>query len=125
MSGKIILAVDDDPTTLKLLNARFREDGHDIRTAETAGDAIRQAKECPPDIVIMDLLLPDMPGEEAVVELLQMFPSREMTIIFLSGILLAEDGEGVESQQVRVKDEFYPAVGKPVNFERLMSVLNI
>ncbi|MFG1371700.1 response regulator transcription factor [Xanthobacter oligotrophicus] len=64
MNGVKLLVVDDEPAIRKLLNAGLSTQGYDVTSAATAAEAITRAAEARPDLVILDLGLPDMPGRD-------------------------------------------------------------
>ncbi|MBK8045713.1 MAG: response regulator transcription factor [Anaerolineales bacterium] len=59
-----ILAVEDDPPTLKLLEMVFRHDGAGFVAAHNGLEGIRQFIETKPDVVLLDLTMPEMDGWE-------------------------------------------------------------
>jgi two-component system KDP operon response regulator KdpE len=61
-----VLVVDDEATLLRALTINLRARGYDVVTATTARDALRAAAARPPDVVILDLGLPDMDGVEVI-----------------------------------------------------------
>src|SRR3972149_474938 len=60
----LILVVDDDPTITRSLQANLEADGFDVLTAHNGQEALRLMGRRLPDLVIVDLLLPDMHGFE-------------------------------------------------------------
>ena len=60
-----VLVVDDDPALVKALRIGLKARGDDVVTAQTGGDAIAQVALLRPDLVILDLGLPDIDGLEA------------------------------------------------------------
>jgi two-component system KDP operon response regulator KdpE len=61
-----VLVVDDEPQLLRALRINLRVREFDVRTAATGTEALRQASRHPPDIVILDLGLPDIDGVEVI-----------------------------------------------------------
>lgn len=59
-----VLVVDDEPAIRRLLRVGLSTEGYAIREAATAGEAIERIAEELPDLVILDLGLPDMSGQE-------------------------------------------------------------
>lgn len=59
-----ILLVDDEEMIIEVLEAYFEKEGWNIISAINGIDALNKAKEYAPDIIILDLMLPDIPGEE-------------------------------------------------------------
>ena len=64
-----ILVVDDEPQILRALRINLTVRGYDVVTASTGAGALRAAAERPPDVVILDLGLPDMDGQQVLREL--------------------------------------------------------
>lgn len=61
---KKILIIDDDPGLLTLLSLGLERDGFTVVTAEDGEEGLRQAYENHPDIIILDIMMPDMDGWE-------------------------------------------------------------
>lgn len=57
-----VLVVDDEPNILELLSAVLRLSGFDVRGAASGSEALRTAREFTPDIVVLDVMLPDQDG---------------------------------------------------------------
>jgi two-component system, OmpR family, KDP operon response regulator KdpE len=79
---KTILVVDDEPQILRALQINLRVRDYEVYTAATGAEALQQASQHPPDLVILDLGLPDLDGVE-VIEGLRGWTSAP--IIVLSG----------------------------------------
>lgn len=61
-----VLVVDDEPAIVDLLAAALRFEGWEVRTALTGTDAVREASAEAPDVVVLDLMLPDLDGLEVM-----------------------------------------------------------
>ena len=59
-----ILVIDDDPKIVSLLRRAFSYEGYTVRTALTAGAGLSSARDEPPNLVVLDLMLPDLDGYE-------------------------------------------------------------
>lgn len=66
MTKPRILVVDDEPQILRFLRPALDAAGYDVIEAEKAADAIHKAATAAPDVVILDLGLPDMDGKEVI-----------------------------------------------------------
>lgn len=61
-----ILVVDDEESLLKLYQKELQDDGHEVKTAINAQDALEYFRNDRPDLVVLDIRLPGMDGLEAV-----------------------------------------------------------
>jgi len=59
-----VLVVDDDPTVAEVVRRYLVRDGHAVECVHDGYQALRRAAEAPPDLVVLDLTLPDMDGLE-------------------------------------------------------------
>src|ERR1700691_3808816 len=57
-----LLVVEDEPNILELLSASLRYAGFDVVTAAAGTEAARAAQRHPPDLIVLDVMLPDMDG---------------------------------------------------------------
>ncbi len=64
-----ILVVDDEPQILRALRINLSVRGYEVVTASTGAGALRAAAERPPDVVVLDLGLPDMDGTDVLAAL--------------------------------------------------------
>jgi len=61
-----VLVVDDEPQLVRALSINLRARHYDVNTAATGSEALKVAAAHPPDVVILDLGLPDMDGTEVI-----------------------------------------------------------
>jgi DNA-binding response OmpR family regulator len=64
-----VLVVEDDPTILQLLEVNFEMEGFDVLTATDGTVGLEQAQAHGPDIIVSDVMMPNMSGIELVVAL--------------------------------------------------------
>ena len=57
-----VLAVDDDPTILRLLQVNLEMEGHEVLTAEDGQSALAVIRAERPDVVLLDVMMPEMDG---------------------------------------------------------------
>ena len=83
--NRSILIVDDDPAIRMMLRMMLKLDGFAIQEAENGVDALKQIEMQPPDLLILDVMMPEMDG----ITLCKILRGREETavlpIIMLSG----------------------------------------
>lgn len=66
MSGHRVLVVDDEPQILRFLRPALQAAGYDVIEAENGSDALRKVATGAPDVIVLDLGLPDMDGKDVV-----------------------------------------------------------
>src|ERR1700743_3304159 len=64
--SNVVLLIDDEPKIRRFLRAGFELDGFTVLEAENAGEAVKMATFSPPDLIILDLALPDLHGTEVL-----------------------------------------------------------
>src|SRR5229473_2704273 len=79
-----VLIVDDDPDIQKLVSYNLIEAGFRISTAATGLAALEAVQDQPPDLIILDIMLPDLDGLEVCRKLRQQEKSRRIPIIMLT-----------------------------------------
>jgi two-component system, cell cycle response regulator DivK len=84
------LIVDDNANNLLLEKDLLETAGFQVFTAENATSGIALARKEIPDIIIMDMRLPDMRGSEAATVLLQYEETRDIPMVFVTASVLAE-----------------------------------
>src|SRR2546427_13121719 len=62
MTGSLILVVEDDTRLAATLQRVLTAEGHEVAIASDGNDALRRARDRPPDLVILDVMLPDLEG---------------------------------------------------------------
>jgi two-component system alkaline phosphatase synthesis response regulator PhoP len=75
-----ILLVDDEPDILEIVGYNLAQEGYKITTATNGKEAISKAKSVLPDLIIMDVMMPEMDGIEAC-EAIRKIPELEKVII--------------------------------------------
>ncbi len=63
---KLVLVVDDHADERAITRIVLEHFGYKVRTASSAGEALDFARERPPDLIVMDIMMPDMDGVEAI-----------------------------------------------------------
>lgn len=79
-----ILIVEDDPDVAEMLNAYFRVQGYEVFTVNWGEDGVRAGQTSAPDLIILDIRLPDIDGYEVARRLRADRRTQEIPIIFLT-----------------------------------------
>ena len=74
-----VLVVDDEPQILRALGINLRARKYEVHTAANGTDALAVAASAPPDLVVLDLGLPDMDGVDVIHGLANVVPVRTRT----------------------------------------------
>jgi two-component system KDP operon response regulator KdpE len=111
-----ILIIDDDPDLLNVCRVGLEALGHELRTAETGDEGLVEAAVYPPDVIVLDLGLPDLDGLE-VCKRIRSWSS--VPIIVLSA-------DGSEDRKVSALDEGADDyMTKPFGMRELNARLNV
>ena len=79
-----VLVVDDDPDIVEILKYNLKNSGYSVKSAGNGVAAIKKAKKFIPDIILMDVMMPEMSGIEACEEIKNIDQLSQAIIIFLS-----------------------------------------
>jgi two-component system alkaline phosphatase synthesis response regulator PhoP len=107
-----ILVVDDEQEFVDLLRYRYVERGYDILAASDGLKALNMARVFLPDIILLDILLPDLDGL-SVCEILRHQPSTKKTPVILISALTGDVTQRLSKVQA---DDLF---NKPLDFNRL------
>ena len=105
----LVLIVDDNERNLKLARDVLRAAGLGTLEAETGGDAIALAAERRPDLILLDLRLPDMDGTEVARELRDGARTAGIPVVAFTSLSLTGDEEWL------VTAGFAGYLGKPIS----------
>lgn len=108
----VILLVDDEDTIRLFLEKTLREEGYEALTAATGTEALELTRSELPDLVLLDLKLPDMSGLDVLKQIKEEVP--EVCIIMLTAF-----GD-IETAVTAMKKGAFDFVSKPVNLEELL-----
>ncbi len=79
-----ILLVDDEPDILEIVGYNLAQEGYQIVTAENGKEAITKAKKEHPQLIIMDVMMPEMDGMEATEAIRKIPELKDVIITFLT-----------------------------------------
>jgi two-component system OmpR family response regulator len=112
VAGTRVLVVDDEPNICDLLSATLRLTGYEVRTAHSGAEALRSAEEFDPDLVVLDVMLPDAQGH-AVSQRLRS-GGRTVPVLFMT----ARDWTADRANGLTVGGDDY--VAKPFSLEEVV-----
>jgi DNA-binding response OmpR family regulator len=82
LQGKI-LTVDDDPNNIAIVE-ELLEDSYNLKTAASGREALEIARDFRPDIILLDIMMPDMSGYEVCRRLRERYTPQQTKIIMVS-----------------------------------------
>ena len=115
---KKVLVVDDNEKNLLLEKDLLEVAGFEVFEAANADDAIAMARKEKPDIILMDVRLPDMRGTAAARILRQDKSISDIPIVFVTSSVMAEGREEIEGM---ANTGF---IGKPINTRTFAQEIN-
>jgi two-component system, sensor histidine kinase and response regulator len=113
-----ILIVDDTATNLRLLTRILGDAGHVVRPARSGEIALASAFASPPDLILLDVMMPEMDGFEVCRRLKKHELTRDVPIIFISA--LNDVDEKVKSFSLGAVDY----IAKPFHSEEMLARVN-
>ena len=114
---KTILIVEDNEKNMKLVRDILRHNGFETIEATTGGDGVRLAAERRPDLVLMDIQLPDIDGIEALSRIRADPALDGVPVIAVSASVMPDD------QQKIVTSGFDAFVTKPINLKPFLETV--
>jgi len=111
-----ILVADDDPLTRRVLQHYLERAGFSLIKAQNGGEAVKRARCELPQLIICDVMMPDMDGWTVLRQLQETEETKAIPVILLSG-----------NPELRSKDEPMPSaavfLAKPINADQLLGMV--
>lgn len=112
---KRILVVDDDPAIGRLARLGLESSGdYKVFTENIGSRAVASAKQCRPDLILLDIMMPGMDGSEVAAALREDPELNHIKMVFLTSLL--RKGERNQSGE-------HPVIGKPVTAQELVAII--
>jgi two-component system OmpR family response regulator len=119
MSKKRILVVDDETSITRLLRMNLELTGnYEVREENSGGRAIETAQEFKPDLILLDVMMPDMDGGDVAAALRQYPALRKTPVVFLTAAVKQEELGGSKG---KIGGRIY--IAKPLNMKGVISVI--
>ena len=115
MLSSKILVVDDDENILELVSDELKRAEYQVLTARSGTEAIQMVKSLPPNLILMDVLLQDMDGGEAVRKIREDPQVPDIPVIFLTGMISQDEDE----HTININGKLELAIAKPIDFKKL------
>ena len=119
MAKKRVLLVDDEKSFTNLLKLNLEDTGnYEVRVENWAEDALKAAREFKPDIVLLDIIMPRMPGGNVAMQLKEDPALKDTPVIFLTA--------AVRQHQIDENDGIicdHPCIAKPAAVETVIECI--
>ena len=113
---KTILVVDDYPDFARLLEGRLKTEGFDTQVAYDGPTALEKARTLKPDLILLDIMMPEVGGPELRGELMNDPDTRGIPVIFLTGLRAPQTKRQTQYPSVKV-------IGKSKDFKELLEAI--
>lgn len=113
-----ILVVDDQVYLVGLIKMTLEQAGYEVTTARNGVEALAEIDKCQPDVLITDIIMPEMSGDELCAEISRKLPDRAFPIIVLTS--------RIEDKYRRLPDLYNNLVlfEKPIGASKLLTKLS-
>ncbi len=119
MGKSRILVVDDEEQLTKMLKLNLEQTGdYEIRTENLATNALNAAREFNPDLILLDIMMPDLSGEVIAQQILDDEELRDIKIIFLTALVTKSE---LETKGSEVAGRTF--IAKPVKIDELIACI--
>lgn len=116
---KRILVVDDEPAITRMIKLNLELTGrYEVRTENLGRNAIAAAREFRPDMILLDVMMPGMPGSEIAAQLQADPELRAIKFVFLTAVVTRW-----EEQTTRGQIGGHTFVAKPISADDLCRVI--
>jgi len=114
---KKILIVDDEPEIVRLLGLRLMNSGYRVLKAYDGAEAVKVAKKELPDLIMLDILMPEIDGSKTASLLKEDPKTKDIPIIFLTCLFTKED-----EKKGHLRGNMY-FVAKPYDGDQLLGII--
>ena len=118
---KKILVVDDSPVMQEMTKKVLERSGCDIIAAYDGKECLRAVKGVRPDVILMDVILPDSDGKDLVRQIEGDPVTADIPIVFITNTVSLKEDKGEEI--IEVNGKAYRAFAKPLHYAKILSVI--
>ncbi len=100
MAAVKVAIIEDDQAISQMYRIKFQADGFDVETAENGKLGLQLCEQMKPDIVLLDLMMPEMTGDQMLAEMRRTNWGVDIKVIILTNMGEQEIPESVKKQNV-------------------------
>ena len=119
MSQGKILVIDDEPQITEIIEAFLSNAGYEVHVSNVAVEGLRLAKKLHPDVILLDIMMPDVDGYSLCNDLKGDKATSNIPVVFLTG----KDRNDDQGRSFQSGGDMF--IKKPFSCERLLEILNI
>ena len=121
LSNKKILLVDDEIDILEFLSYNLKNEGYEVRVAKDGQEGVNIAKEFLPDLILLDMMMPEMDGVETCEKIRSLDSTKEIAIAFLTA--RGEDYSQIAGFEAGADDYILKPIKPKVFMSRVKALL--
>lgn len=110
--GKKILLIEDDPFMVRMYQTKFENDGYDVKTAFNGEEGLDLAEKELPNVILLDIMMPQMDGFEVLKKLKANSKTRDIPVFLLTNLGGEEQdiqkGKALGAEDYLVKSRLQP-----------------
>lgn len=114
-TARKILIIDDDIISQNMIRTTLGQAGYSVNIASNGEEGIRKILEQPPDLIILDIIMPGLDGGEVAAILKNDPATKDIPIIFLSSLITKND------KKANTRKEAIVYLSKPYNRDELLN----
>jgi len=114
-----VLVIDDEPQITEIIDAFLSNSGHQVHVANIAAEGLKKARDMKPDVILLDIMMPDMDGYSICNDLKNDPATAKIPVIFLTG----KDRNDDMGRSFKAGGDMF--IKKPFSCERLLEIINI
>lgn len=114
-----VLVIDDEPEITDIVETFLTESGYTVEVENNAVEALQKARKFKPDVILLDIMMPDVDGYGVCQELKKDPAMAHVPVIFLTG----KDRNDDMGRSFKAGGDMF--IKKPFSCERLLEIVNI
>ena len=119
-----ILVIDDDLGMCRMLEKWFLNAGREVILASSAAVGLMRAQDEKPDVVVVDLMLPDIGGLEVARRLKQGPLTEQIPLVFISSCVNNGHADEGEYETLEIDERRYPVFSKPLKHNLTLDLVD-
>jgi CheY-like chemotaxis protein len=116
-----VLVVDDDPVMVRLAKKLLKNDGYEVHEAYSGMEGLELAEKILPDLVLLDVLMPDLDGREVARRLRMKPQTASIPVVFMTVTIDLQADKG--NEMIHIDTMNFRGFAKPLHNRKILSVI--